>query len=91
MTKEVNIFNLGKQPRDLEDQTFEVNFIEKLTSEHMEELELEAECPFELESEDFYLDQIVNFTVNWASSLISLNLKPTDLTPPSLSHPLPQN
>ena len=41
MTRKVNIFNLGKQPRDLENQTFEVNLIENLTSEHREELELE--------------------------------------------------
>ena len=44
MTKEVNVFNLGKQPRDLEDQTFEVNHIENLMSEHEElgnEFELE--------------------------------------------------
>ena len=38
MTKEVNIFNLGKQPRDVEDQTFEVNLIENLTSEHCGEI-----------------------------------------------------
>jgi len=44
MTREVNIFNLGKQPRDVENQTFEVNLIENLTSEHREELELETEC-----------------------------------------------
>ena len=31
MTKEVNIFNLGKEPRDMNDQTFEVNSIENLT------------------------------------------------------------
>ena len=36
MTKEVNVFNLGKQPRDVEDQTFEVNRIENLTSVHNE-------------------------------------------------------
>ena len=34
MTKEVNVFHLGKQPRDLDDQSFEVNLIEGLTSEH---------------------------------------------------------
>ena len=34
LTKEVNIFNLGRQPRDVNDQTFEVNSIENLTSEH---------------------------------------------------------
>ena len=33
MTRKVNIKNLGKQPRDVEDQTFEVNLIENLTSE----------------------------------------------------------
>ena len=64
ITREVNVFNLGKQPRDIEDQTFEVILIENLTSEHKEELELETECDFELESDDFYLDQIVKFTVN---------------------------
>ena len=31
MTKEVNVFHLGKQPRDLDDQLFEVNLIEGLT------------------------------------------------------------
>ena len=41
MTREVNVFILGKQPCDVEDQTFEVNLIENLTSEHREELELE--------------------------------------------------
>ena len=44
MAKEVNVFNLGKQPYDMDDQTFEVNFIENLTNEHSEELELEARC-----------------------------------------------
>ena len=37
MTKEVKVFHLGKQPRDSEDQTFEVNLIEGLTNEHEEE------------------------------------------------------
>ena len=63
MTKEVNVFNLEKQHRDLEDQTFEVNYIENLTSEH-EELENE----FELE--DFNLDEIIDSAVDWASNLI---------------------
>ena len=44
MTRKVNVFNLGKQPRDVEDQTFKVNLIESLTSEHREELELETDC-----------------------------------------------
>jgi len=73
MTKKVNVFNLEKQPEDMDDQTFEVNLIENLTSEHSEELELEAEYEFELKSANFNMDQIVDYTVNWASSLISLN------------------
>ena len=39
MAKEVNVFNLGRQPRDVNDQTFEVNSIENLTSEHEENME----------------------------------------------------
>ena len=42
MTREVNVFHLGKQPRDVKDQTFEVNLIENLTIEHREELKLET-------------------------------------------------
>ena len=71
MTREVNVFNLGKQPRDVEDQTFEVNLIENLTSEHRKELELETERDFELESDDFNLDHVVESAVNWASNPIS--------------------
>ena len=82
ITREVNIFNLGKQPRDVEDQTFEVNLIENLTSEHKEELELETECDFGLESDDFNLDQVVESAVNWASNPISPNMEPTNLTHP---------
>ena len=83
MTREVNVFNLGKQPRDIEDQTFEVNLIENLTSEHGEELESEMEIDFELESDDFNLDQVVDSAVNWASNPISPIMEPTDLTSPS--------
>jgi len=42
MTK-VNVFNLGKL-RDIDDQSFEVNFIENLTSEHEEETELDTDA-----------------------------------------------
>jgi len=83
MTREVNVFNLEKQPRDVEDQTFELNLIENLTSEHKEELELETECDFELESDDFNLDQVVESAVNWASNPISPSVEPTNLTHPS--------
>jgi len=64
MTREANVFNLEKKPWDIEDQTFEVNLIENLTSEHREELELETGSEFELESMDFNLDQIVESAVN---------------------------
>jgi len=83
MTREVNVFNLRKQPRDVEDQTFEVNIIENLTSEHREELELETDCDFELGSEDFNLDQIVESAVNWASNPISPNVESIIMTLPS--------
>ena len=49
MIKKVNIFNLVKQPRDLEDQTFEVNYIKNLTYEH-------EELKNEFELKDFNLD-----------------------------------
>ena len=68
MTKEVNVFNLEKQPRDVNDQTFKINSIENLTSEHEESMEIETEVEFDLESEDFNLDQIVDSAVDWASS-----------------------
>ena len=55
MTREVNVFNLGKQPRDIKDQTFDVNLIDNLTSEHGEELEWETESDFGLEYDDFNL------------------------------------
>ena len=59
-----NVFNLGRQPRDINDQTFEVNSIENLTSEHEESMEIETEVEFDLESEDFNLDQIVDSAVD---------------------------
>jgi len=51
-----HVFNLGRQPRDINDQTFEVNSFENLTSEHEESIENETESEFDLESEDFNLD-----------------------------------
>jgi len=54
-----------------------------LTSEHREGLELETECDFELESDDFNLDQVVESAVNWASNPISPNVEPTNLNHPS--------
>ena len=42
MTKEINVFNLEKQPRDMDDQIFKVNSIENLTSEHEESMEIDT-------------------------------------------------
>ena len=47
MIKEVNVFQLGKQPRDLENESFEVNLIEGLASEHEVEIEYESDREFE--------------------------------------------
>jgi len=47
----------------MDDPPFEVNLIEDLTSERSEEIKLEAECDAELESEDFKLNEIVNFAI----------------------------
>ena len=80
MTKEVNVFHLRKQPRDFEDQTFEVNLIEGLTSKHKKELEYKPECEFKLESYDFNLNQIVDSTVKWATTPILLSQEPKDLS-----------
>jgi len=52
----------------LDDQSFEVNLIEGLTSEHEEKLEYESDHEFELESDDFNLDQIVESTVEWVTN-----------------------
>ena len=52
-------------------------------------MELETNCDFELESEGFNLNQIVESAMNWASNSISPNVEPINLTPfsskPSLS------
>jgi len=52
----------------MNDQTFEVNSIENLTSEYKERIEMDTESEFDLESEDFNLDQIIDSAVDWASS-----------------------
>ena len=83
MTKEVNVFNLGKQPRDMNDQTFQVNSIENLISEHEESIEIDTKGEFDLESEDFNLDQIIDSVVGWVSSLSVPNPKTEILILPS--------
>ena len=49
-------------------------------------MELETECDFGLEPDDFNLDQVVDSDVNWASNPISPNMEPTNLTHPSSEH-----
>ena len=61
-----------------------VNFIENLTSEHNEDIKLEAECDNELASDNFSLDKIVNSTVEWTSSASSFYPETTSLAPPSI-------
>ena len=84
ITKKVNMFNLGKKTYDMDDPPFEANLIEDLTSEHSEEIKLKAECDAELASEYFKLDEIVNSTIEWASSPSSLDPELTSLTPLSI-------
>ena len=42
MIKEVNVFNLEKQPRKIRDQTFEVNFIDNNCDKDSEDIENES-------------------------------------------------
>ena len=42
MTREVNVFNLEKQPRKIRDQTFEINFVENNYDEESEGIENES-------------------------------------------------
>ena len=83
MTKEVNVFNLGKHPYDVTDQPFEVNFIENMTSEHNEEITLESKEEDELGSSDLNLDEI-----EWAANPSSIEMENSSLTPPPIEpHP----
>ena len=52
----------------MDDQSFEVNVIEGLTSEHEENLEYKSDHEFDLASDDFNLDQIVDSTVEWSTN-----------------------
>ena len=83
MTKDVNVFNLEKQPRDMNDQTFEVNSIENLMIKYEEIMEIDTESDFDLESKDFNLDQIIDSAVDWASSPSVPDLKTKILILPS--------
>ena len=52
-------------------------------------MELKPDCDFELESDDFNLNQVVESAVNWASNPISPNMESINLTHPSSEPPLP--
>ena len=57
MTREVNDFNLEKQPRKIRNQTFEVNFVENNYDEESEDIEDKSLCLSELLNEGDYLDE----------------------------------
>ena len=58
MTREVNVFNLEKQPRKIRDQTFEVNFVENNCDEESEDIEDDSLFLNELfKNECDYLDE----------------------------------
>jgi len=48
----------------MDDQTFEVNSIENLTSEHEESMEIDTVSEFDLESKDLNIDQIIDSAVD---------------------------
>ena len=60
-----------------------MNLIENLTSEHSEGIELETECDNALGSDDLSLDEIINSTVEWASSPRSFYMEIISMIPPS--------
>ena len=64
-------------------QTFEVKSIKNLISELEESMEINTESEFDLESEDFNLDQIIDLAVVWASSQSVHNPKTEILILPS--------
>jgi len=61
-----------------------VNLIEGLTSEHEEEIKYESDHEFDLESDDFNLDQIIESTVEWAIN--ATPIIPLQEEQPSIDH-----
>ena len=76
MTREVNVFNLEKQPRKIRDQTFEVNFVENNCDEESEDSEDESLFLIELfKIERDYLDvEDPNVRVPFKKGKIDLNI-----------------
>jgi len=87
MTKEVNIFNLDKQPWDFDYQTFEINLIENLISEILDEFEFQSQCEFEFESEISDPIQTVDSAMHGVSNPISPNSEPRNLIQPLTESP----
>jgi len=58
--------------------------IEGLTSEHGEEMKYESDNEFDLQSNDFNLDQIIEFTVEWATNATPIILLQEEQ--PSIDH-----
>jgi len=67
----------------MDDPPFEVKLIEDLTSEHSEEIIWKLSV-MPSWNPDFKLDEVVNSTIERASSPSSLDSEPTSLTPPSI-------
>ena len=57
MTREVNVFNLEKQPRKIRNQTFEVNFVENNCDEESEGIENKSLFLDELFNECDYINE----------------------------------
>ena len=74
----------------MNDQTFEVNSFENMMSEHEEIMEIDTESDFDLKSEDFNLDQIIDSTVDRTSSpsvpdpKTKISILPSNESTPSL-------
>ena len=56
MTIDLNIFNFRRQPIDPSDQSFEVNVIQELSSEHCED----EEADIRYNDRDSELDEVKN-------------------------------
>ena len=91
MTREVNVFNLEKQPRKIRDQTFEVNFVENNCDES-EDIEDESLFLNELfKNEGDYLDEKAyvgdpNVKVPFKKGKFDLNIFTFDEPTNNVSH-----
>ena len=92
MTREVNVFNLEKQPCKIRDQTFEVNFVENNCDKESEGIENESlfldelfknECDY-LNEQTYVRDP--NFRVSFKKRKFDLNIFTFDEPINDISH-----